>query len=233
MNCLKYVAPTLLCALGNFASVAHAESAAPPPPLPAAAGAAASPAAAAMPAKAGPIAANTTTWNLDADHSEVGFTVKHMMVSLVRGGFHTVVGALDWNDKDVTKSSLEVTVSVASVDTHVQKRDDHLRSPEFFDAAKFPTMTYKSTKVRKRGKDLLVTGNLTIRDVTKAVVLTVKGPTAAIKDPFGLTRTAISAAGKISRKDFGLVWNKSLEAGGVLVGEDVNIEINAEFIKKM
>ncbi len=180
---------------------------------------------AAMPAYA-------TPYDLDADHSDVSFTVKHMMISNVRGSFHQVMGVLDLDDKDASKSTLNVTVQVGSIDTRVQKRDDHLRSPDFLDATKFPTITFKSTKVVKAGKGLKVSGDLTIRDVTKPVTLVVTGPSKPVKDPFGMTRVAVSATGKINRKDFGLGWNKNLETGGVLVGDDVAIEINAELVKK-
>ena len=173
-----------------------------------------------------------TPYDLDADHSEVGFSVKHMMISNVRGSFHQVMGMLDLDEKDASKSTLNVTVQVGSIDTRVQKRDDHLRSPDFLDATKFPTITFKSTKVVKAGKGLKVTGDLTIRDVTKPVTLAVTGPSKPVKDPFGMTRVAVNATGKINRKEFGLGWNKALETGGVLVGEDVEIEINAELVKK-
>ncbi len=228
------IATSALLACSSAAS-AHDEAAAPSVPthLPAGAGAPASPATAehfVKPATANP---DVTSWTLDTDHSDVAFTVKHMMVSNVRGAFHMVDGKVDWHEKDIAKSSLDVTIQVASVDTHVQKRDDHLRSPDFFDANKFPRITFKSSKIRKKGHGLVVSGELTIRDVSKPVTLQVEGPTTAIKDPFGLVRTAVVAKTKIKRKDFGLVYNQTLETGGLLVGDEVNIEINAEFVKKM
>ena len=176
--------------------------------------------------------AYATTYELDIDHSDVGFSVKHMMISNVRGSFRQVMGTLDLNEADVTKSTLNVTINVTSIDTHVQKRDDHLRSPDFFDATKYPNITFKSTKVQKAGKQLKVTGDLTIRDVTKPVTLLVTGPSKPTKDPFGMTRVAVNATGKLNRKDYGLGWNKALEAGGVMVGDDVAFEINAELVKK-
>ena len=209
----------------------RAEPPAVPAPLPAGAGAAASPAADAMPAKP-TMLPNTSTWNLDADHSEVGFSVRHMMISDVRGSFHNVVSTVQWNDKDVTKSTIDVTITVASLDTRVQKRDDHLRSPDFLDATKFPTITFKSTQLKKKKGGLQITGDLTIHDVTKSITLQAKAPSKAIKDPYGLTRSSVSAEGKIKRSDFGLKWNAALDAGGVVVGDEVILNVMAEFVKK-
>lgn len=176
--------------------------------------------------------AQAAVFELDPDHSEVGFSVRHMMMSNVRGQFRQAQSTLMWDEKDVAKSSVEMSMVVSSIDTQTAKRDDHLRSPDFLDAEKFPTITFKSTKVSKAGKGLKVVGNLTIREITKPVTLMVEGPTKPIKDPFGMTRSGVHATGKISRKAFGLVWNKSLETGGVLVGEDINIVIDAEFVMK-
>ncbi|HSP78492.1 MAG TPA: YceI family protein [Myxococcaceae bacterium] len=169
----------------------------------------------------------------DASHSNAQFSVRHMMVTNVRGEFPKMTGSVNLDEKDVTKSSVEATIDVASINTREPKRDDHLRSPDFFDVAKFPSMTFKSTKVEKAGKDKLkVTGNLTIHGVTKSVVLDVEGPTPEIKDPWGNTKRGLVATTRISRKDFGMTWNKALEAGGVVVGDDVNITIDVEMNKK-
>ncbi len=172
------------------------------------------------------------SWNIDPDHSNIGFKVRHLMVSNVKGSFEKVSGAVDINDKDITKSKVEVTIDTASINTNVQKRDEHLRSADFLDVTKFPTMTFVSKKVAKAGKDKLkVTGDLTLHGVTKEVILDVEGPAKEIKDPWGNQRRGASATTKINRKDFGLVWNKALETGGVVVGDDVFITLEIEVIK--
>ena len=172
------------------------------------------------------------TWNIDPDHSNIGFKVRHLMVSNVKGSFDKNSGVVDINDKDITKSKVEVTIDTASINTNVQKRDEHLRSADFFDVAKFPTMTFTSKKVAKAGKDKLkVTGDLTLHGVTKEVVLDVEGPSKESKDPWGNLRRGATATTKINRKDFGLVWNKALETGGVAVGEEVTITLEIEMIK--
>lgn len=174
-----------------------------------------------------------TTWSIDPDHSNVGFKVKHLMVSNVKGNFEKFAGVVDINDKDVTKSRVDVSIDTSSINTNVQKRDEHLRSADFFDVSKYPTMTFVSKKVAKAGKDKLkVTGDLTLHGVTREVVLDVEGPTRESKDPWGNIRKGASAATKINRKDFGLVWNKVLETGGVAVGEDVTILLEIEMIRK-
>jgi polyisoprenoid-binding protein YceI len=179
-----------------------------------------------------PAFAFATTWNIDPDHSNVGFKVRHLMVSNVKGSFEKLSGVVDVNDKDITKSKVSVTIDTASINSNVQKRDDHLRSADFFDVAKFPTMTFVSKKVAKAGKDKLkVTGDLTLHGVTKEVVLDVEGPSAESKDPWGNFRIGAVATTKINRKDFGLVWNKTLETGGVAVSEEVAITLEIEMIK--
>jgi polyisoprenoid-binding protein YceI len=176
--------------------------------------------------------AETTSWNMDPAHAHTSFAIRHLVISTVRGDFAKLSGTAQFDDKDVTKSSVETTIDVASVDTRVQKRDDDLRSENFFDVAKYPTITFKSTKVEKAGKGKLkVTGDLTIHGVTKPVALHVDGPTADIKDPYGNTRRGFSATAKVNRKDFGLTYSKAIEAGPVL-GDEVKIEIEAEFIKQ-
>lgn len=177
--------------------------------------------------------ARASSWEIDGSHSSAQFSIKHLMVSNVRGEFSKVAGTLNLDDKDITKSSVDVSIDVNTINTREAKRDAHLKSPDFFDAAKFPALTFKSKKVEKAGADKLkVTGDLTIHGVTKEVVLNVEGPSAEIKDPFGNTRRGATATTKINRKDFGLNWNKALEAGGVLVGEEVNITIDVELLKK-
>ena len=179
-----------------------------------------------------PALASATTWNIDPDHSNVGFKVRHLMISNVKGNFEKHTGVVNINDKDITKSSVEVSIDTASINTNVQKRDEHLRSAEFFDVAKYPTMTFVSKKVAKAGKDRLkVTGDLTLHGITKQVVLDVEGPTVESKDPWGTIRRGATASTKINRKDFGLVWNKALETGGVAVGEEITISLEIEMIK--
>ena len=174
-----------------------------------------------------------STWNLDPEHSSVGFKVRHLMISNVKGNFDKFNGIIDIDDKDITKSKVQVSIDTNSVNTNVQKRDAHLRSADFFDVAKYPTMTFVSNKVVKAGKNKLkVTGYLTLHGVTKEVVLDVEGPSAAGKDPWGNIRRGASATAKINRKDFGLVWNAALETGGVAVGDEVTITLEAEMIRK-
>jgi polyisoprenoid-binding protein YceI len=176
--------------------------------------------------------AEESTWAIDGAHSHTGFTIRHLVISNVRGEFGKTTGVVTLDDKDLARSSVEATIETGSVDTRVADRDAHLRSPDFFDAAKYPTMTFKSTRVEKAGNGKLkVTGNLTIKDVTKPVVLDVSGPTGEVKDPWGNTRRGISATAKINRRDFGLTWGKVVEAGPV-VGDEVAIEIEAELLKQ-
>jgi len=180
-----------------------------------------------------PYAAVASTWNIDPDHSNLGFKIKHLMVSNVKGNFEKFSGAVEINDKDMTKSKVEVTVDTSSVNTNVKKRDDHLRSADFFDVAKYPTMTFVSKKVTVVSPDKLkVIGDFTLHGVTKEVVLDLEGPTAESKDPWGNTRKGATATTKINRKDFGLMWNQALETGGVLVGDEVDITLEVEMIKK-
>lgn len=173
------------------------------------------------------------TWNIDPEHSTVGFKIRHMMVTNVKGNFPAFSGTVQIDDKDITRSKVEVSIATASINTNISKRDEHLRSPDFFDVAKYPAMTYVSTRVEKAGAGKLrVVGNLTLHGITREVVLEVEGPTAAFKDPWGNVRRGASATAKINRKDFGLNWNAVIESGGVLVGDEVAIELELEMIKK-
>jgi polyisoprenoid-binding protein YceI len=180
-----------------------------------------------------PASGTTSTWQLDPSHSAAQFSVRHLAISTVRGGFSSVKGTVVFDDKDVSKSSVDVTIDVNTVDTREPNRDKDLKSDHFFDVAQYPTMTFKSTKVEQAepGK-LKVTGNLTIHGVTKEVVLEVEGPTAPVKDPWGNQRTAVNATTKINRQDFGVKWNATMDNGGVVVGDEVSINIDAEMIAK-
>ncbi len=173
----------------------------------------------------------TSTWKVDKAHSAAEFKVKHMMISNVKGHFSGIDGVLDLNEDDVTRSYVEATIDAASITTREAQRDAHLKSPDFFDVEKFPTLAFKSTEVNRSDDDLNVKGDLTIHGVTRSVVFTVEGPTPAAKDPWGNTRVALTATTKINRKDFGLTWNAVLETGGILVGDDVTITLDVQFIK--
>ncbi len=181
---------------------------------------------------AAPAAAFASDWEIDASHSRVGFGVRHMMVSTTRGTFSTFTGAIAIDDRDITKSVVSIDIDAASINTGDAKRDAHLKSPDFFDVAKFPKLTFKSTKVEKQGEGLVVTGNLTIKDQTKPVVLTVSTFSPEVKDPWGGTRRGATASTKINRKDFGLTWNKALETGGMVVGDEIGIDLEVELTKK-
>jgi len=175
--------------------------------------------------------AGTSTWNVDPAHSHAGFAVKHLVISTVRGEFGKTSGVLVLDDQDVTKSTVEASIDVSTIDTQVPDRDTHLKSPDFFDVAKYPTITFKSTKVEKAGEGKLkVMGNLTMRGVTKAVTLDVTGPTGEIKDPWGNVKRGAAATTRLNRKDFGLNWTKMIEAGPV-VGDEVAIELDLELTK--
>jgi len=179
-----------------------------------------------------PAMAAAATWKIDPDHSSIGFKIKHLMVSNVKGSFEKYNGTVDLNETDITKSKVDVSIETASINTNVELRDGHLKSADFFDVVKYPAMTFKSKKVAKAGKDKLkVTGDLTLHGITKEVVLYVDGPSKEIKDLYGNIRKGAAATATINRKDFGLNWNKALEAGGVVVGDDVSISIEIEMIK--
>ena len=174
-----------------------------------------------------------TTYNIDTAHSNAQFTVRHMMISNVRGSFKKVGGSILYDPDNLTASAVEATIDAASINTNDEQRDGHLRSADFLNAERYPSITFKSTKIaRVNDEETSVTGNLTIHGVTKEVVLRVEGPTPESKDPFGNTRIGISAFTKIKRSDFGLTWNATLETGGILVGDDLKIEIDISAIKQ-
>src|SRR5215471_13086060 len=173
-----------------------------------------------------PAGAATTAWKIDPQHTSAQFAVKHLMISTVRGEFHGVTGMINWDDQDITKSTVDVTIDATSVDTREPQRNAHLKSPDFFDVAQFPTITFKSKKVEQAAAGKLkVRGDLTIRGVTKEVVLDVDGPSAPIKDPWGNQRIGASATTKIIRQDFGVT-----HLPGV-VGDEITITIDAELIQ--
>jgi len=172
-------------------------------------------------------------WAIDPDHSNAQFKVKHMMIATVRGDFPEVKGTVLLDEADPSKSVVDVSIATAGLDTGVEKRDQHLKSPDFFEVEKFPAMTFKSTSVKKNGDGkLAVTGDLTIRGITKSVVLDVEGPSRQIVDPWGNTRIAATGETLVDRKDFGLTWNKNLDGGGIVIGDEVKIAIEVELIKQ-
>ena len=175
---------------------------------------------------------NVSIWAIDPAHSVAEFKVKHMMISNVKGQFSGVSGTLERHEADVTKSKVEVTIDAASVNTRDAQRDAHLKSPDFFEVEKFPTLSFKSTRViPKNNAEHALEGELTIHGVTRPVRFDVEGPTAPAKDPWGNTRMGVSATTKINRKDYGLTWNTALEAGGILVGEEVTITLDLQFVR--
>ena len=180
-----------------------------------------------------PALADAATWELDPAHSSIAFGIRHMMISKVRGQFNTFSGKAVGDPATPDKATIEATIDAASIDTANEKRDGHLKSPDFLDVAKHPTMTFKSKKIVPAGPGKAkVTGDLTLHGVTKEVVLDVEGPTEVIKDPMGNTRAGAHATTKINRKDFGIVWDKTMDGGGLMVGEEIDITIDVEAVKK-
>jgi len=179
-----------------------------------------------------PAFAGVTTYKIDPRHSSANFAVTHLMISTVRGEFHAVNGTVNIDDTDVTKSSVDVTIDASTVDTREPDRDKDLKSPNFFDVDKYPAITFKSSKVEKGSAPghLKVTGDLTLHGVTKSVVLDVTAPKPAIKDPWGLQRTAVSGSTKINRQDFGMNYSKTLDNGGLMISNDVDITLDVEMI---
>lgn len=167
-------------------------------------------------------------WTLDTTHTEVGFSVKHMAIATVRGRFTRFDGA---GETDASGKLVQARFSIdaASIDTNQEQRDAHLRSADFFDATQYPTISFESTSVLQQGSDIAITGNLTMHGVTKSITL--RGETSpVVKDPWGMTRTALTLEGKLYRKEWGLTWNQALELGGLMVSEDVKLSIELEAI---
>lgn len=174
---------------------------------------------------------STTTYQIDSSHSEVGFSVKHLMISTVRGRFSGVRGTITIDEQDTSRSSVDVEIDAATIDTREEKRDAHLRSPDFFDVEKYPTIKFRSRRIEPLGGNRIrVTGDLTIRDVTKEVVLE-GADEGRGRDPWGGERAGFSATGTIDRREFGLTWNQALETGGVLVSNDIKLSVEAQAVK--
>jgi polyisoprenoid-binding protein YceI len=175
---------------------------------------------------------STTTWKIDPAHTTAEFKVRHMMITNVKGQFSGVTGVVTLDEKDVTKSRVEASIEVTSINTREADRDTHLKSEDFFHVEKFPALHFASTRVTRAGQgELQVEGDLTIRGVSRKVTFAVEGPTPPGKDPWGNTRMGFSATTKINRKDFGLTWNAALETGGILVGDEVTITLDVEAVR--
>jgi polyisoprenoid-binding protein YceI len=179
-----------------------------------------------------PLAAQPVTYVIDSAHSSAQFSVRHLMVSNTKGEFTKVEGTIVYDAKNLAASRVEAVIDTNTINTREARRDADLRGPEFFDTAKFPVMVFKSKQISKSGEHLLVKGDLTIRDVTREVVLTVEGPTQEVKDQRGRMKIGASATTRINRKDFGLRYNQLLETGGMVVGEEVSISIDIEAARK-
>jgi polyisoprenoid-binding protein YceI len=176
--------------------------------------------------------AQTSNWDIDPVHSNVQFTVRHMAISNVTGNFHKLSGTVDFDGPDITKSRINATIDTASVDTREEKRDGHLKSPDFFDVAKYPTITFNSKRIVQSGGPLQMIGDLTIHGVTKEVALDVDAPTKEVTDPYGMVRRGFSATTKVHRQDYGLVWSGVSKAGEAVVGDDIKISLDIELVKK-
>jgi len=172
------------------------------------------------------------TWQIDPDHSSFQFKIRHLMVSNVKGGFTKPTGTVIMDDQDEANLKVELMIDAASIDTGHAKRDEHLKSPDFFDAAKHPTITFVSKKVTKAASGIKVTGDLTIRGMTKEVTVDVEGPTPVVKDPRGAFRRGASGHTRINRRDFGIAWNRVLDTGGVVIGDEVDIYVEVELVQK-
>jgi len=179
-----------------------------------------------------PALAQTSNWNIDPAHSTAQFTVRHMGISNVTGNFTKLTGSVVLNEKDITQSQVSASIDVSSVDTRVEMRDKDLRSPNFFDVEKYPTIEFKSKRVTNNGGKLEVIGDLTIHGTTHEVALDVDGPTPEMSDPWGNSRRGICATTAINRKDFNLVYNNLLKTGEAMIGDTVKIQIDAEIVKK-
>jgi polyisoprenoid-binding protein YceI len=187
--------------------------------------------AAAGAAAVSPAAADT--WVFDASHSGAYFSVRHMMVTNVRGSFGKIDGSVEFDGKNVAAMKVQATIDASTIDTRDPKRDEHLRSPDFFEVANHPTIEFRSKKATPAGEGKFkLVGDLTMRGVTKEVTLDVEGPTPAVQDPWGNTKVGATATTTVDRKDFGIHWNKTLDAGGVVVGDEVKITLDLQLVKK-
>ena len=185
------------------------------------------------PTLAAPVPSTASTWELDPTHSVANFSVKHMMISKVHGSFHKLQATLKLDRAVPANSALTATIDATSIDTHEAKRDEHLRSPDFFDVKQFPSITFTGKRFEAAaGNDFRIIGDLTMHGVTREIALDVESDPTELKDPWGNTRIGASASVKLKRKDFGLNWNAALEAGGFLVGDDVAVTLDLEFVKK-
>jgi polyisoprenoid-binding protein YceI len=180
-----------------------------------------------------PTAVSRVQYEIDPSHSSAQFKVRHLMISNVKGEFNKVSGTVSFDPANPSNSSIEATVDATSINTREEKRDEHLKSADFLDVAKYPSITFRSKKIALAGKDAFeVTGDLTIHGTTREVVLLVDGVTPEAKDPWGGSRRGATATTTIQRKDFGLTWNMALETGGIMVGDDVHITIDVEVVRK-
>jgi polyisoprenoid-binding protein YceI len=175
--------------------------------------------------------AQTSAWTIDPNHSTAQFTVRHLAISNVSGNFTKVTGAVEFNEKDITQSQIVASIDVSSVDTRVAPRDADLRSPNFFDVAKYPTIEFKSKKITNSGGKLQMTGDLTMHGTTKEVTLDIDGPTPEITDFSGKARRGFSATTTLNRKDYGLMWNNMLKTGEAIVGDIIKIQMDVEMVK--
>jgi polyisoprenoid-binding protein YceI len=176
--------------------------------------------------------AQTSTWNIDPNHSTAQFTVRHLAISNVSGNFTKVTGTVQFNEKDITQSQVNAIIDAASVDTRVPDRDKDLRSPNFLDVEKYATLEFKSKRFVNNGGKLQMIGDLTLHGTTREVTLDVDGPTPELNDPWGNVRRGFSATTTINRKDYGVVWNNTLKTGEAVVGDNVKIQIDVEIVKK-
>lgn len=172
------------------------------------------------------------SWTIDSAHSEINFSVRHMMIATVRGRFEKFSGTIDFDENEPARSRVDVQIETNSINTREPQRDAHLKSPDFFDVGNYPLMTFKSKSIEVKGSNhALITGDLTIRDVTRQVVLDAEYAGMA-QSPFGTTNAGFSATTRINRKDWGLTWNVALETGGMLVSDEIKIDIDLEIIKQ-
>jgi polyisoprenoid-binding protein YceI len=179
-----------------------------------------------------PLLAFSADYSIDPNHSSAQFTVRHLMVSNVKGAFSKVTGTISYDPNNLAASSVEAIIDASTVDTRQPQRDADLRSPNFFDVAKYPTITFKSTQFYREGNQLKVKGDLSMHGVTKPVVLDVDGPTPEIKDPWGNQRVGASISTKINRHDWALNYSKVMETGGAMVGDEITISIDLEAVRK-